>query len=214
VVILKLEISQYFEIVTEIFLDLSATRHQAHGMGFLYTVNGPVEAGIDGFIETRDRQTGRVGARFVAVQVKTTDAQRYTAETDDGFEYLCEPEDITYWQTGNLPVIVVLVRLSDKSIYWKQVPVKGSPADPDTRRLHISKSADRFDAGAADAIAALAVDLAQPGVWLPPSRQPDTLLFNAVKVRLPATIYVAATTHRHGRDALRALLELSDHPPR
>jgi hypothetical protein len=66
---------------------------------------------------------------------------------------------------------------------------------------------------ASDAIAALAVDQAQPGVWFPPSRQPDVLLFNAVKVRLPATIQVAATTHRHGRDALRALLEFSDDPP-
>jgi hypothetical protein len=59
---------------------------QAHAMGFLYTVNGPVEAGVDGFIETRDKGTGRVAARFVAVQVKTTEAQRYTAETDSGFE--------------------------------------------------------------------------------------------------------------------------------
>jgi hypothetical protein len=186
---------------------------QAHAMGFLYTVNGPVEAGVDGFIETRDKGTGRVAGRFVAVQVKTTDAQRYTAETDSGFEYLCEPEDIAYWQLGNLPVIIVLVRLSDKSLFWKQAPVKGSPADPETRRLRIDKTADRFDAAASDAIAALTVDQAQPGVWLPPSRQPDALLFNVVKVHLPATIQVAATTHRHGRDALRALLEFSDHPP-
>jgi hypothetical protein len=159
------------------------------------------------------RRPGASGARFVAVQVKTTDAQRYTAETDGSFEYLCEPEDIAYWQLGNLPVIVVLVRLSDKSLFWKQAPIKGSPADPETRRLRINKATDRFDAAAGDAIAALAVDQAQPGVWLPPSRQPDALLLNAVKVRLPGTIHVAATTHRHGRDALRALLELSDHPP-
>jgi hypothetical protein len=186
---------------------------QAHAMGFLYTVNGPVEAGVDGLIETRDKQTGRVGARFVAVQVKTTDAQRYTAETDSSFEYLCEPEDVAYWQLGNLPVIIVLVRLSDKSLFWKQAPIKGSPVDPETRRLRINKATDRFDLAAGDAIAALAVDQAEPGVWLPPSRQPDALLFNAVKVRLPGTIHFAATTHRHGRDALRALLELSDHPP-
>jgi hypothetical protein len=186
---------------------------QAHSMGFLYAVNGSVEAGIDGFIETRDRGTGGVSGRLIAVQVKTTESQRYIAETNDGFQYLCEPEDIAYWQTGSLPTIIVFVRLSDKTIFWKQVPIKGSPSDPEIRRLHINKSTDRFDAAAADAIATLAVDQAQPGVWLPPSRQPDALLFNAVKVRLPTTIYVAATTHRHGRDALRALLELSDHPP-
>jgi hypothetical protein len=32
-------------------------------------------------------------------------------------------------------------------------------------------------------------------------------------VILPETIQVAATTHRHGKDALKALLDISDHPP-
>jgi hypothetical protein len=186
---------------------------RAHDMGFLYTPYGPVEAGIDGLIEVRDRATGQVGARLIAVQVKTTEKQRYTAEIDNGFEYLCESEDIAYWQNGNLPVIIVLVRLSDRTLFWKQAPIKGSPTDPEVRRLRVNKATDRFDAFAADKIAALAVDQAQPGVWLPPSRQPDALLLNAVKVLLPETIHVAATTHRHGRDALRALLDLSDHPP-
>jgi hypothetical protein len=186
---------------------------QAHAMGFLYTVNGPIEAGIDGIIEIRDRETGGVNARLIAVQVKTTDSSRYTAETENSFEYLCEPEDIAYWQSGNLPLIVVLVRVSDNNIYWKRAPVSGSAADLETRRLRIDKTTDRFDASAADAIAAIAVDQAKPGVWLPASRQPDMLLFNAVKVRLPETIQVAATVHRYGRDALRSLLEISDHPP-
>mgnify|MGYP000866747292 CR=1 FL=1 len=45
---------------------------RAHAMGFLYTVNGPVEAGIDGFIETRDPTTSRVSGRLVAVQLNGT----------------------------------------------------------------------------------------------------------------------------------------------
>lgn len=185
---------------------------QAHAMDFLYTVYGPVEAGIDGLIETRE-PSGRVRGRLVAVQVKTTARQRYTAETDTSFEYICEPEDIAYWMTGSLPTIIVLVRLSDSSLYWKQVPLKGDPQNLETRRFRIDKVADRFDVKAADAIAALAADQARPGVWLPASRQPDSLLFNMVKVRLPRSIQVAATTHRAGRDILRALLELSDQPP-
>ncbi len=32
---------------------------RVHAMGFLYSVYGPVEAGIDGFIELRNRQTTR-----------------------------------------------------------------------------------------------------------------------------------------------------------
>lgn len=192
---------------------VALTKERTHAMGFLFTPYGPVEAGIDALIELRDQVTGQVGARWVAVQIKTRQDRLYTAETDDSFEYVCEPADVAYWQKASLPVIVVLVRLSDRSVYWKQAPVRGNPADLETRRLRISKSADRFDAGAADAIAQLAVDQAQPGIWLPPSHQPDELLFNAVKAVLPANIYVAATTHRHGKDALKALLDISDHPP-
>jgi hypothetical protein len=51
-------------------------------MGFLFTAHGPVEAGIDGFIEIRDRETGHVSGRLVAVQVKTIELGRYTGETD------------------------------------------------------------------------------------------------------------------------------------
>jgi hypothetical protein len=184
---------------------------RAHDMGFLYTPYGPVEAGIDGIIELRDQHTGEVGGRLVAVQVKTTESARYTAETDDAFEYLCAPEDITYWQQSNVPVIIVIVRLSDKTAYWKLVRTPGVPiAD---RRLRISKVSDRFDAAAADAVAAVASDQTEPGIWLPPSSTPDDLLFNAIKVQLPRVIQVAATPHRSGRDVLRALLDINDHPP-
>jgi hypothetical protein len=164
-------------------------------------------------IELRNPTTGHVGGRLIAVQVKTRQDRPYTAETEDGFEYLCDLDDVAYWQQANLPVIIVLVRLSDNSLYWKPAPSWASAHDPDIRRLHISKAVERFDVHAADAIAQLAVDQAQPGVWLPPSRQPDSIFLNAVKVILPETIHVAATTYRHGRDALKALLDITDHPP-
>lgn len=188
-------------------------KERAHDMGFLFTTYGPVEAGIDGLIELRDSETGQVSGRLVAVQVKTRDDRTYTAETDDAFEYLCDSDDVAYWQQSNLPLIVVMVRLSDRSAYWKLVPKTGSALDPEIRRLKIDKAQDRFDKTAADAIVQLAVDQAEPGVWIPPCRQTDELFFNAVKVMLPDTIYVAATTYRHGRDALKALLDLTDNPP-
>lgn len=192
---------------------VAMVKERIHAMGFSFHTTGQTEAGIDGFIEVRDPVTGSVGARIIAVQIKTTEQVRYTAETEDGFEYLCDATDVQYWQQGNLPVIVVLVRISDGGLYWKAAPDRGFAGDRETRRLRISKSADRFDAQAGDAIAQLTVDQARPGVWLPPSRQPDVLLFNAVKVVVPPTIQVAATTHRHGRDALKALLDITDHPP-
>jgi hypothetical protein len=184
---------------------------RAHAMGFLYTPYGPVEAGIDGIIELRDSVTGQVGGRLVAVQIKTTSQSLYTAETEESFEYLCEPNDIAYWERANVPLIIVLVRLSDDSAYWKLIKTPGTPI-PD-RRLRVNKFTDKFDSTAADSIAAVAVDQAEPGVWLPPSSKADDLLFNAVSVRLPLVIQVAATPHRAGRDVLRALLEINDHPP-
>lgn len=192
---------------------VALAKDKAHEMGFLFTTYGPVEAGIDALVELRDPQTGAVSGKLIAVQVRTREERRYTAETEHGFEYVCTEADTAYWQQPNLPMIIVLVRLSDRSLYWKRVPSIGNPADIETRRLRISKASDKFDRRAADKIAHLAVDQAQPGVWLPPSNQPDTLLFNAVKVTLPDTIFTAATTYRRGGDALRALLEIKDHPP-
>ena len=186
---------------------------RTHAMGFLFKRYGSPEAGIDGLIELRDPITGQVGGRLIAVQVKTRQDRPYTAETEDGFEYLCEPDDVAYWQQANLPVIIVLARLSDNSLYWKPAPSRVPATDRDIRRLCIAKAQDRFDKQAADTIAQLAVDQAQPGVWLPPSRQPDPILLNAVKVVLPETIHVATTTYRHGCDALKALLDITDHPP-
>lgn len=192
---------------------VAMAKERIHAMGFLFSTTGQTEAGIDGFIEVRDPVSGHVAARIVAVQIKTTEADRYTAETPDGFEYLCEAADVQYWQQGNIPVIVVLVRISDGSVYWNPAPKVGYAGDRETRRLRVNKVQHRFDQAAADAIAQLTIDQAQPGVWLPASRQADVVLFNAVKTILPPTIYVAATAHRHGRDALKALLDITDHPP-
>jgi hypothetical protein len=147
---------------------VALVKERVHAMGFLFTPYGPVEAGLDGLIEIRNPETGQVGAQLVAVQIKTTYSRSYTAETEDSFEYLCKSEDVDYWQKGNLPIIVVLVRLSDSSLYWKPVPDQGSPNDVETRRLRINKNADRFDERAGDAISQIAVDQARPGVWVPP----------------------------------------------
>jgi hypothetical protein len=62
----------------------------------------------------------RAGRRphWVAIKVKTTDHERYTAKTDVGFEYLAE--DVAYSQRGSLPVVILLVRLSDAPLFWKR----------------------------------------------------------------------------------------------
>jgi hypothetical protein len=53
-----------------------------------------LETGIDGMIELRDPVSHVTLAKWVGVQVKATESQRYTAETDAGFEYLLNPSDL------------------------------------------------------------------------------------------------------------------------
>lgn len=182
-------------------------------MGFLFHSTGKVEAGIDGIIETRDSETNQVTGRLLQVQVKTRAERAYTAETEENFEYLCEPEDIAYWRDGSLPTIIVLHRVSDDSLYWKQVPRNGAPGEPESRRLRIDKTTDRFDRTAADSIAAIAAERALPGLHMPPSRQPDELFLNMVKVALPETVQIAVATCRYGREAKGALVDIEDRPP-
>ena len=57
--------------------------------------------------------------------------------------YLLKPDDLAYWRGSNIPVILVLVRLSDNSMFWKPVDA-GSAVEP--RRLRFDKAQDRLDA--------------------------------------------------------------------
>ena len=60
----------------------------------------------------RAPDTGAVRAPFVGSPVKTKDKGNYTRESATGFEYLCDPSDLEYWRGSNIPVILIIVRLS------------------------------------------------------------------------------------------------------
>ena len=117
------------------------------GLGHVFEGKSRLETGIDGTIEFRDPATGRMTGKLVAVQVKTREKGTYTAETDAGFEYLLKAADIEYWRQSSLPVVIVLYRKSDGTLFWKDVStVTGS----EERRLVFDKSADVLDAAAMD----------------------------------------------------------------
>ena len=80
-------------------------------------------------------------AKWLGVQVKTTEGGRYTAETNEKFEYLVEADDLAYWDKSNIPALIVLVRLSDSTMYWRPVDV-GRPGE--RRRLDVDKTRDVF----------------------------------------------------------------------
>lgn len=173
-------------------------------MGFIYDHRGRLEAGTDGFIELRDPKTGVPLGKMLGVQVKSTEGGRYARETDAGFEYLLKPEDLHYWQTTSIPVILVVWRQSDGTAYWKDVTdgVKG-----ELRRLKFDKAADKFESTAADRIGALTIDRQTPGVFLPPLNQGEGAIINLLRVKLPKQLYVASSPFGSGRDAVPELIK-------
>src|SRR5580698_3385101 len=137
-------------------------------MQFIYDQRGRLEAGMDGIIELRDSKSGAPLGKLLGIQIKSTDSGRYIRENDRSFEYLVKPDDLKYWRTSNIPVIIVVWRKSDETAYWKDVSdcVKG-----EERRLKFDKEADVFDPRCADRIGALTIDRRTPGVFLPPLNQ-------------------------------------------
>jgi hypothetical protein len=56
-------------------------------MGYVFYETGGIEAGIDGYIELRDPNTGEVGNLILQVQGKATERDRLPAETANSFEW-------------------------------------------------------------------------------------------------------------------------------
>jgi len=176
---------------------------EIQSLGHVFEGRGRLETGIDGTIEFRDPATRRMLGKTVAVQVKTTHSGPYPRETDAEFEYLLRTADLDYWHNTNLPVIIILLRLADRSFYWKDVTA-GAPGDE--RRLHFDKVVDRLDAGAMDRIAQLSVDRGRLGSFVPPMRSGELAHLNLMHIELPDEIFVGESPFRSGRDAMATLL--------
>ena len=157
-------------------------------LGLVYHSFGRLESGTDGMVELRNPETGVTSSRFVAVQAKTRTRGRYTAETDTSFDYRLEEKDLRGWTQANLPVIIVLYRLEDSSIYWKSI---SAHAPGDLRRLIFDKKLDVLNRAAVDSIAGLMIEKSSPGVWVPPLNSGEDAILNMLRVKLPDEIYVA-----------------------
>jgi hypothetical protein len=184
----------------------AAARKRFLSMRFQFDPRSRLEAGIDAIVEVM--LAGKPLARMIAVQVKTTEAGDYTGETDTGFSYLLNSDDLAYWRGSNLPVIVVLYRVSDESFYWKSV---GTGVGDGARRLTFSKTDDVLDHRAADRLAALTVPKQGPGYYVPPLGGGEDALVNVLPIKLPDEIFVASTPYA-GKRATAVLLQASDHP--
>jgi hypothetical protein len=173
-------------------------------MQFIYDQRGRLEAGMDGIIELRDSKSGAPLGKLLGIQIKSTDSGRYIRENDRSFEYLVKPDDLKYWRTSNIPVIIVVWRKSDETAYWKEITdcVKG-----DERRLKFDKDADVFDARCADRIGDLTIDRNTPGAFLPPLNQGEEAIINLLRIKLPVEIFLATSPFGSGRDAIPELVK-------
>jgi hypothetical protein len=177
-------------------------------MGFVFDGKNRLETGIDGTIELRNPVTGQTLAKWIGVQVKTTAGAEYLRETEQGFEYLLNGDDLAYWRTANIPVVIVLVRLSDSSMYWKQVDAQGGQ---EPRRLRIDKTSDCFDLNAADRIASLCIEKDRFGSYIPPMQTDDPVHLTMVQVTVPDDVFVGPSPFASGKEAAKALVAEDPH---
>lgn len=183
----------------------------SHGLSFHET--GALDTGIDGFIELRDPETGEVKAQYIAVQIKTRGEGPFSEETEAGFSYICEAKDLDYWMQSNAPVILVVVRLSDRTVHWKSI--RSWFDDPDrlrSRKVVFDKAADRLDADALPSFRDLVASFARPGLIVPGTRREEMLDTNLLRVHFPDRVHVAHSTLPY-KEVRRGLVEAYGNPP-
>ena len=173
-------------------------------LGHVFEGRGRLETGIDGTIEFRDPATRRMTGKTVAVQVKTTVGGSYVRESEAAFEYLLRNADLEYWRGSNLPVVILLLRQADDSLFWKDVTAGASGEE---RRLAFDKSIDRLDAASMDRMAMLAVERGRLGSFVPPMRTGEPAHLNLMRITMPDKIFVAESPFKSGRDAISTLLK-------
>lgn len=178
-------------------------------MGFLWYPTGGVEAGIDGFIEIRDSQTGEVTNCIIQVQSKATQKTNLQAENETSFEYRCEERDIDYWLQGNAPVILIVVKTSTREAFW--VSVKDYFCDAKRRqskKVTFDFGFNRFDVNARDALIRLAVPQ-NSGLYLAPRPKLEKLYSNLLKVsEFTPHLYTAYTFTEDKSKAYSALQKI------
>lgn len=194
--------------------DVIGQRGMAHiegivlAMGYMFYPTGGVEAGIDGFLELRDVETGEVGNLLMQLQGKATEKDRLPGETESTFDWPCSEADIAYWTQGTAPVLLVVVHLKSGKAYWKSLKEWFvNPEHLSSRKVVFNKLLDEFTSESKSAITTIAL-AARPGASSPSVRIHEYLLTNLVKFSTASRLYWAPTEHGSDKTfgaALRAL---------
>ena len=171
---------------------LFSERVLAAGLSFHPT--GPLDAGIDGFIELRDPQTGEVRAQYVMAQLKTKDDGTFNQESALSFSWPVDQRDLEYWLGSNAPVILVVARLSDQLMVWKSIQDYFSTPDKRTsRKILFDKTQDALTTSSAPALAALVASFGRPGVMVPAMRAEEEIDTNLLRTMFPSEVNIGPT---------------------
>lgn len=165
-------------------------------MGSRWVPSPVLDVGIDGVIELCDPTTRAALGIVLHVQSRATE-ERFTAETAESLEYLCQERDLDYWMQGNAPVVLVVSRPGSDEAYW--VSVKDYFADAKRRagrRVVFNKTRDRFSPGAFHDLMRTGTSR-EVGIYLAPPRTRERILTNLVTVRsFGDRVFVADTDYR------------------
>jgi len=199
------------QILGETAVQFIGRRFLQMGMPW-HPTNAPLDAGIDGFVEVRDLQTGEMTNAWIAVQSRARTSLE--KENDSTFEYTCTQRDLDYWRRGNMPVLLVVSRPNQDEAWWVSVKDYFRNSTSQSRRILFDKKANALTPNSADQLLQL-VQAAGAGTYFRPAPKRERLHTNLLRVtRLPKLIYRAETSLRDPAEFREQLKKKMEYPPR
>jgi Domain of unknown function (DUF4365) len=183
-------------------------------LGWIFRPTPNDDYGIDGEIEPVENESP--SGKLLKVQVKSgTSYMRGITESE--FYFLASADDLNYWSTGSLPVLVVIYDPQRTELYWKWIQgyLRKDSNALAARKIWFRRDADRLTAERADDLLKIAGDTSAAADVIPTAVAPHTevLWSNLLRVtELPLEIYSAPTRCRTARE-VRTLLGDRPKPP-
>lgn len=169
-----------------------------------WSPNTALDVGIDGHLEFFDPGTGRALGHVVAVQSKVNSG-RLPGETVTTFEWSVRENDLDYWLSLNIPVLLIVVRSADEA-YW--IPIResyGLGAGRRTRHTTVDKAAQAFTDAALLSILHVTAPPSIAGAISVP--RAERLVSNLLRARVPGTLWVGDAPFSRARELRTALAE-------
>lgn len=179
-------------------------KQQVMGMGFGFNETH-FEAGIDAFAELADPKTGETKANFLGIQVKT--CEKFDAESPEKFSFYADGDDINYWDTSNLPVLLVVCRAKTEEAYavWVRDYFRQNKG---TKTVVFKKELDRFTGGEPWQRRLLHAGVSHKcGFSFPPVPKPEDLASNLLEVVFPEDLFCGKTRYKSRDSMMRVLKE-------